>query len=87
VYKNGQKIYKKWFLLRNTFKMRSFMLLMLVALVAAEITKEERDKQCESAGGWMASAMLLSGLVAPILPEVTAFVWLTAAAVGSTGCK
>ena len=67
--------------------MRWFMLLMLVALVVAEMTKEERDKQCESAGGWMASAMLLSGLAAPIVPEVTAFVWLTAAAVGSTGCK
>ena len=62
------------------------MLLMLIALVAAEMTKEENEK-CKSAGGWMASAMLLSGLVAPILPEVTAFVWLTAAAVGSTGCK
>jgi hypothetical protein len=66
-----------------------FVLLMFVAVVSAatEMTKEERDKQCESAGGWMASAMLLSGLAAPIVPEVTAFVWLTAAAVGSTGCK
>jgi len=83
-YKNGQKKYKKCFLLRNTFKMRWFILLMLVALVTAEMTKEERDKLCESAGGWMTAAMIISGLAAPIVPEVTAFVWMTAAFGGAT---
>ncbi len=63
--------------------MRWFMFMMLVAMVFAETTKEERDKQCESAGGWMAAAMLISGLAAPI--EVTALVW-TIAAFGGAAC-
>lgn len=62
------------------------MFIMLVTIVAAEMTKEERDKQCESAGGWMAAAMLISGLAAPIVPEVTAFVWMTAA-FGGAACR
>lgn len=61
-----------------------FMFIMLVAFVAAEMTKEERDKLCESAGGWMTAAMIISGLAAPIVPEVTAFVWMTAAFGGGT---
>jgi hypothetical protein len=63
-----------------------FMALMLAIAVAAEMTKEERDKQCETAGGWMAAAMLISGLAAPFVPEVTAFVWMTAA-FGGAACK
>ena len=65
-----------------------FVLLMFVVVVSAatEMTKEERDKQCETAGGWMAAAMLISGLAAPIVPEVTAFVWMTAA-FGGAACK
>ncbi len=66
--------------------MRWFMFMMLVAVVLSEMTKEERDKQCETAGGWMAAAMLISGLAAPIVPEVTAFVWMTAA-FGGAACK
>jgi hypothetical protein len=66
--------------------MRWFVFIMLVAFVVAEMTKEERDKQCESAGGLMISAMIISGLAAPIVPEVTAFVWMTAAFGGGT-CK
>lgn len=66
--------------------MRWFMFIMLVTIVAAKITKEERDKHCESAGGWMAAAMLISGLAAPIVPEVTAFVWMTAA-FGGAACR
>lgn len=64
-----------------------FMALMLAIVVAAEMTKEERDKQCESAAGWGAAAMIISGLaVAPFVPEVTAFVWFTAASAGLS-CK
>jgi len=64
-----------------------FVLLMFVVVVSAatEMTKEENEK-CKSAGGWMAAAMLISGLAAPIVPEVTAFVWLTAA-FGGAACK
>ena len=63
-----------------------FMALMLAIAVAAEMTKEERDKQCETTVGWMAAAMIISGLAAPFVPEVTAFVWFTAATAGSA-CK
>jgi 3-hydroxy-3-methylglutaryl CoA synthase len=63
-----------------------FMALMLAIVVAAEMTKEERDKQCKSTAGWGLAAMLLSGLAAPFVPEVTAFVWFTAASAGLS-CK
>ena len=66
--------------------MRWFMFIVLIASVAAEMTKEERDKQCESTGGLMTAAMIISGLAAPIVPEVTAFVWMTAA-FGGAACK